>query len=338
MSKSCSCHQCFNKRHTESFCVSASSTGDGFAASSSPSLKRKSNEDEKQVSQKKNKQEIELTGNKIAESIKEGHLVRLADILVSLSRQLTTVIEKQATSMLELYLEISTRKRSVSRFDTLIKDKKTGEQELFAPSCCRIKNPVTGSRSVQDLNEFKLIVNSYKELTNQHKQSARTLLKQAAELEVTTRMNILKNEAVNLLFKIAMNVVIEETLNDVNKGLQIETNVSKREIAYQATRQYLLSFSEDMRKAFNFENEEDVKQVFEEYINKDRENPNITDFASRAGENGNRTMFATKYNIAELFPKITVKLWSNSAQRDLLRSINEEQAKFNGIEDEKEAT
>ncbi len=136
-------------------------------------------------------------------------------------------------------------------------------------------------------------------------------------------MNILKNEAVNSLFKIAMNVVIEETLSDVNKGLQIETNVSKREIAYQATRQYLLSFSEDMRKAFNFENKEDVKQVFEEYISKDREDPN----------NSNRIMFATKEKIAELFPKITVKLWSNIAQRELLCSINEEQAKFNGIED-----
>ena len=68
--------------------------------------------------------------------------------------------------MFDLYLEISTRKSSVSRFDTLIKDKKTGEQELFAPSYCRIKNPVTGSRSVQDLDEFNLIINMYKELTN----------------------------------------------------------------------------------------------------------------------------------------------------------------------------
>ena len=62
------------------------------------------------------------------------------------------------------------------------------------------------------------------------------------------------------IFKIAMNVVIKETLSDVNKGLQIETNASKREIAYQAMRQYLLSFSEDMQKAFNFKNNEDVKQ------------------------------------------------------------------------------
>jgi hypothetical protein len=65
--------------------------------------------------------------------------------------------------MLDLYLEISTRKCSISHFDTLTKDKKTGEQELFAHSCFRIKNPVTGSQS-QDLDEFKLIINSYKEL------------------------------------------------------------------------------------------------------------------------------------------------------------------------------
>ncbi len=107
-------------------------------------------------------------------------------------------------------------------------------------------------------------------------------------------MNILKNEAINSLFKMAMKVAIEEILSDVNKGLHIKTNVSKREIAYQAMRQYLLSISVNMQKAFYFENNEDVKQIFEEYISKDRDNPNIIDFAVRAGENGNRIMLATK--------------------------------------------
>ena len=83
-------------------------------------------------------------------------------------------------------LRSNTRKSLVFCFDTLIKNKKTGEEEPFACTCCQIKNPVTGSRSVQDLDEFKLIVNAYKELTNNYKQSARNLLKQAAEREVTT--------------------------------------------------------------------------------------------------------------------------------------------------------
>ena len=135
-----------------------------------------------------------------------------------------------------------------------------------------------------------------------------------------------------------MNIVIEETLSNVNKGLQVNSDVSKKEIAFQATRQYLLSFTEDMRKAFNFENNEDIKQTFDEFMSKDRDNSNILDFSSRAGENGNRIMFTTKEKISELFPKITIDLWSTFAQRELLRSINEEQAKFNGIEDEEEAT
>ena len=338
MSKPRSLNPRRNRRRTESSRVSASGAGGGFAASSTSDKKRKSTENEKQVSPNKKKKETDLTGKEIAESIKEGRLAPLADILASQSRQLTRVIEKQATSMLDLYLEISTRKSSVSRFDTLIKNKKTGEEELFAPSCCRIKNPVTGSRSVQDLDEFKLIVNAYKELTDNYKQSARNLLKQAAELEVTTRVKLLKDEVINSLFKIAMNIVIEETLSNVNKGLQVNSDVSKKEIAFQATRQYLLSFTEDMRKAFNFENNEDIKQTFDEFMSKDRDNSNILDFSSRAGENGNRIMFTTKEKISELFPKITIDLWSTFAQRELLRSINEEQAKFNGIKDEEEAT
>jgi len=42
--------------------------------------------------------------------------------------------------MHDLYLEISLRNRLVSDFDTLIKNKKTGEEELFSPSCCILLN------------------------------------------------------------------------------------------------------------------------------------------------------------------------------------------------------
>jgi hypothetical protein len=40
----------------------------------------------------------------------------------------------------------------------------------------------------------------------------------------------------------------------------------------------------------------------------------------------------------KLFPKITIYLWSIFNQRELLCSINKEQAKFNRIKDEEEAT
>jgi hypothetical protein len=66
-------------------------------------------------------------------------------------------------------------------------------------------------------------------------------LKEAAELEVTARVKLLEDKVINLLFKIAMNIVIEEMLSDVNKGLQVNTDVLKKEIAFQAMRQHLLS-------------------------------------------------------------------------------------------------
>ncbi len=72
-----------------------------------------------------------------------------------------------------------------------------------------------------------------------------------------------------------MNIVIKETLNNVNKGLQVNTDILTKEIAFQAMRQYLLSFTEDMQTAFNFKNNEDIKQTFNEFISKDRDNSNI---------------------------------------------------------------
>ena len=87
---------------------------------------------------------------------------------------------------------------------------KKGEEELFAPSCCRIKNPVTGSHIVQDLEEFKTIVKGYQDLVNNYKTTARNLLLEATKLEVKAREEKLKNETLDTLIKITTNLVIEE--------------------------------------------------------------------------------------------------------------------------------
>ena len=89
-----------------------------------------------------------------------------------------------------------------------------GEEEPFTPSCCRIKNPVTGSHIVQDLEEFKTIVRCYQDLVNNYKTNARNLLLEATKLEVKAREEKLKNEALDTLIKITTNLVIKEYVRD----------------------------------------------------------------------------------------------------------------------------
>ena len=227
----------------------------GFAAqggSAAPSIsqKKRKNAQETPEAPVRKKKKVDLTGKEIVETWKEGRLAPLADIPESLSRQITTVIESTANSMLDLYLEIAQRKIALNRFDTLIKNKKTEAEELFAPSCCRIKNPVTGSRLVKDLDEYKTIVATYQELVDSYKEQARTLLKDAAKLEVSSREKALQKLAFQSLIKVLMNIVIEEFVRD--KTEEREHALPKEVIAYQAARQYVLSLDGNIRLALKF--------------------------------------------------------------------------------------
>jgi len=105
----------------------------------------------------------ELTGKEVAERVKKSKLTILAEHLASLPWQIATVIEKEANSMLKLYLEIGEKSTPLSRFGTTI-TKKNGQESLYTPSCIReIKNPCTGSRRIKESDEFKSIVSDYDE-------------------------------------------------------------------------------------------------------------------------------------------------------------------------------
>jgi hypothetical protein len=133
------------------------------------------------------KKKKELTGKELADKIKDNeYLSPLAEHLESLPLQISTIIEKNSTSMLNLYTEISVKLTPLSRFDTKIK-LKDGTEVLFAPSCCRLENPVTGSRLIKDSDEFKQIVSDYDELIKKFRSDSTNLMKKVAELEVSTR-------------------------------------------------------------------------------------------------------------------------------------------------------
>ena len=266
----------------------------------------------------------ELTGMEIVEKWKDGRLANLVDILGSHSRQIVVLIEKKANSMLDLFLEIGERKTSLTRFDIKVKNKK-GEEEPFAPSCCRIKNPVTGSHIVQDLEEFKTIVRGYQDLVNNYKTNARNLLLEAAKLEVKAREEKLKNEALDTLIKITTNLVIEEYVRD--KAANLKHNYSEKELAFKIARHYIGTIDEKTRTNLYFESIAACKEAIDNIIN--NESTDTSDFDSTASEHDKRVAPKVRAILKELFPKVTVDLWSSAKERDLLRQINAEQALFN---------
>ena len=85
------------------------------------------------------------TGIMVAKAMKGTKLEPLSEHVESLPKQLAMVIENQANSMLELTLEIMQRTTAVQRFETQVTNPKTKAQEPFAPSCCRLKNPMSAS-------------------------------------------------------------------------------------------------------------------------------------------------------------------------------------------------
>ena len=292
----------------------------GFAASQNP---KKGTSVTSKPDERKPKK-TELTGKEIVEKWKDGRLANLVDILGSHSRQIVVLIEKKANSMLDLFLEIGERKTSLTRFDIKVKNKK-GEEEPFAPSCCRIKNPVTGSHIVQDLEEFKTIVNGYQDLVEKYKTDARNLLLQAAKLEVKAREEKLKHEALETLIQITTNLVIEEFVRD--KAANLKHNYDANELAIKIARHYIVTIDDKTRTNLYFESNIECKEAIDKIIRS--QSSNTSDFDSTASDDDKRVAPKIRTILKELFPVITVDLWSTAKERDLLRQINAEQALFN---------
>jgi hypothetical protein len=123
--------------------------------------------------------------------------------------------------MLDLCLEIADRLTSLARFDLTIKDKDTGKEDLFASSCCRLKNPVTGSQVVKDTEEHKAIVAEYQKIQDKYKEEAHTLLKNSAKLEVESREKKLKELLTDTLICLSRNLAIEEMIKETKQGKTI---------------------------------------------------------------------------------------------------------------------
>ena len=163
--------------------------------------------------------------------MKGTKLASLSDHVASLPKQLAMVIEKQASSMLELVLEIAQRTTAQERFNSQVVNPKTGAKEPFAPSCCRLKNPMSTSRLLQNEDAYRAIVVGYNELIEKFKQEAKDLLQQSAILEVSTRKKLLSDEIIKCLKKIAVNISTQEFVRNNCLTEPTEFNLNEKEVA-----------------------------------------------------------------------------------------------------------
>jgi myosin heavy subunit len=193
----------------------------------------------KSVSWADKKKKKELTGKVIAEKIKDGKLSHLAEHLESLPAQVSTVIEKFATSMLDLVLDIDLKSTPLARFGSMI-TKKDGEQVLYAPSCCRNDNPVTGSQLIKETDEYKTIVTDYDAILKTYREAATALLKKSAELEVSTREKLLRDKVIEAILEIALNLVVAECTR-VKMAAPEAILLSKEVTAVIASKDYIAS-------------------------------------------------------------------------------------------------
>ena len=133
-----------------------------------------------------------LDGSDVAERMKKKDnklLTVLAEHVVSRPLQIATVIEKDATSMLNLYREISLKLIPLNHFDLKFK-KPNGEEEQYLPGCVRkLANPTTATYRIKELDEFKTIVSDYEDVLKKYKEDATNLLKKVAKLEARLQIS-----------------------------------------------------------------------------------------------------------------------------------------------------
>eukprot|EP00956_Cyclotella_meneghiniana_P038095 scaffold148690_cov42-Cyclotella_meneghiniana.AAC.3 len=152
----------------------------------------------------KKKKVSDQTSEEVAKRMMNGPFASLSRHLASLPQQVSTSIEKKCTSMLALVNEIDTKTTALAPFGKMVTIAKTGERVLYAPVCSReAKNPLSGSNSIKDTDEYKTIDSDYDELLRDFVVKSTNLIHKSAKLEVTERKRILREEIVRAAIEVA---------------------------------------------------------------------------------------------------------------------------------------
>ena len=106
--------------------------------------------------------------------------------------------------MLDAFQDIGTKSTSLAQFGKIIK-LKDGKDDLFAPSCCRQSIPLHGSNIIKDTDEFKQIFASFNAANEVYKNTTREIMHKLAKLEMSARVDHLKECVDKKVIKISTN-------------------------------------------------------------------------------------------------------------------------------------
>ena len=292
-----------------------------------------------------------LDGSDVAERMKKKDsklLTVLAEHVVSLPLQIATVIEKDTTSMLDLYREISLKSKPLAHFDLKFK-KKDGEEERYLPGCVRkLANPTTGTHRIRDLDTFKTIVSNYENVLKKYKDDATNLLKLVAELEVSHREQLLFELMCKSAARLAKNLITAAVTRAKIADPEFKTQIDKDTLAWRIARDYCLDHIKDERlKTLKFDSSNDMKVAFDKVRQSVRVNEcqNTFDEPSEGSQEEDEDLLRAEaedrqiyefamLQLASTVPKMTFDIWALVSEEDLLSSINEELTVLNKNEEQ----
>jgi hypothetical protein len=292
-----------------------------------------------------------LDGSDVAERMKKKDsklLTVLAEHVVSLPQQIATVIEKDTTSMLDLYREISLKSIPLAHFDLKFK-KKDGEEEQYLPGCVRkLTNPTTGTYRIRELDAFKTIVSDYEDVLKKYKEDATNLLKKVAELEVSHREQLLFELMCKSAARLAKNLITAALTRAKITDPEFKIEIDKDALAWRIARDFCLEHIKDDRlKTLKFDSSNDMKVAFDKVrqsvsvnecqntFNEPSEGSQEEDEDLLRAEAEDRQIYGfAMLQLASTVPKMTFDIWALVSEEDLLRSINEELTVLNKNEEQ----
>lgn len=272
-----------------------------------------------------------IDGSEVAKRMAKGTLAPLAAHVESLPRSIATVIENKAASMLSLVTEIVERKTALDRFNTKVKTK-SGVEELYAPSACRNKNPITGSRVVRGTDPFVKLVAAGEALQKKYQEEFRELFKTAAALEVSLRIKALKDQVSDALRCIARNFAKEEHVR--TQANIVTPDCSSDFLAYQAIKEIVNLVTDEYAEGLRFIDKDDLRNYMVELMKKD--SINIVDFELQANSEDREIVRKVKVRVLKLFPQMTTKVWQNINEKEVMLRVIAAQDELNKAEDQKQ--
>lgn len=224
--------------------------------------------------------------------------------------------------MLDLFQEIVLKSTSLSKFGKMV-TKRNGTQELYTPGCIRdVKNPCTGSKRIKETQEFKSIEAEFDEKLKEYKDHGRTLLNRIAQLEVDTRIDLLKEHFCLTVGKLGRITLMAEKHKARINGETREYTMADDFLAWSAGASFIGALGDSELKALRFDTVENFKSY---YHNVRKETAKVRS-EGNSQQSADHILMAEKVKsyLAELIPKMTFDVWGAVRQDEYLRLVNTE--------------